>query len=170
MKGLAPSRLLSQRQLCGFGTQLRTSSLCQQGAREGGGGTGRAGVPSPPWEVASNSPSSGGYSLSVSFSVQQWEPGFVVLCSAVRALYPAPPYPVPAPPGTAVRRPGRGVRASHVLKSWASLRVRVFLRTSAVRSWCKVFSFTDYKMTSCGPRSCLSSEARVHGTVFPFCS
>lgn len=92
------------------------------------------------------------------------------LCSAVRALYPAPPYPVPAPPGTAVRRPSRGVRASHVLKSWASLRVRVFLQTSAVRSWCKVFSFTDYKMTSCGPHSCLSSEARVHGTVFPFCS
>lgn len=90
MKGLAPSRLLSQRQLCGFGTQLRTSSLCRQGAREGGGGAGRAGVPSPPWEVASNSPSSGGYSLSVSFSVQQWEPGFVV-CALL--CVPCTPHP-----------------------------------------------------------------------------
>lgn len=78
--------------------------------------------------------------------MEGWEPGFAV-CALLRVPrpppYPAAPRPVPAPPSTAFRRPGRGVRVSRVLKSWASRSVCVSLWTSAICPWCKVFSFTD---------------------------
>lgn len=67
----------------------------------------------------------------------------VLCCVCPAPPYPAAPRPVPAPPSTAFRRPGRGVRVSHVLKSWASRSVCVSLWTSAICPWCKVFSFTD---------------------------